>query len=172
MNSAMTLDAIRDFLNDKIAEADVLMQKEESFENEVYVSPYVEVCYMPHKNFLPKEFQVPYILVMMDEENDDGNEDDYSIRLVFGAFGGGYYLDENDNPTTIPDAKGYIDLLNLMDKVKQWLLTTSVIKEKTVVRKPYKKGMYDEENTWPYWYGYSTFIASGIVENHLIRDDW
>jgi len=171
MNSVDTLTTIKDFIQKKIIEKNILMQLEETQNGPQYVNPYVEVCSLPHKNFLPQGFQVPFIVVMLDDEDDNGNENVYSIRLVFGAYGGGYYKDSNGSMTTVPDAKGYIDLLNLMDIVKQWLVTSSIINNKTVISKPYKKGMYNDENTWPYWYGYSTFSAAGVVENYLIHEN-
>ena len=170
MNTVEVLNSIKDFIQEKITEHNILMQQEETNLEEIYVNPYVEVCHMPHKNFMPLDFQVPYVLVMLDEESDDGDDNDIAIRLVFAAYGGGMYIDAEGNQTNIPDAKGYVDLLNLMDRVKQDLVTTAIIKNKTALRKPYKKGMYDTENTWPYWYGFSTFSVVGIVENYLMKE--
>lgn len=153
-----SLQAIRSFLDSNVAQK-ILMQNENAEDPSAegtYVHPTVDVCYFPHRNFEPRQFRVPCILVMLDEDDDRDDGSTTAIRLVFGAYGGGNY---EGAVTGIPDNRGYIDLLNLMEKAKEALLSEGIIIGQCSISRPYKIGMYDTQVTWPYWYGYSIFSA-------------
>lgn len=148
-----TLDALKDlktFIENFVKESEMTFQREESDPPE-YVIPFVQICYFPHKNFTPGLFQSPGVLVSLDEDEDGAQDNSMSIRLICGTYGGGYY-----EGTGIPDAKGYLDLLNLMERLKVALITRYTI-GRGAINKPIQMGMYDTEITWPYWYGYLTF---------------
>jgi hypothetical protein len=160
----VTLDFLKElkkFIQTEVA-SKIKLQKEESDPPE-YVHPYVEICYLPHKNFSPYDFQVPLILISLDDGEDGAESHSISIRLTLATYGGGFYEE-----TKIPDAKGYIDLLNLIEITKQALITKSVINEKGIVERPVSYGMYDTELIYPYWYGYITFTASIQATEYLL----
>jgi hypothetical protein len=66
----------------------------------------------------------------------------------------------------IPTFQGYKDLLNLMTLARQELSKVSVIEGITVMQKPFKWGMYQEQ-PYPYWYGWLTFPVSCAVMEHV-----
>ncbi len=172
----MILTEILKRLQDDIKDIvkDIKLQKEMTdgdYGNEpIYVSPYVEICHTPHKNFLPIGFQVPYIMVCFDDSEDNGQDNHYSIRLNFGVYGGGFYFDADGNETRIPDAKGYIDLLDLMERVKGEILKRGLVGGTSIIL-PYTMGVYEENNTWPYWYGYSQFKVMGLSDQVISPDN-
>ncbi len=148
MTALKALVELKKFIELEVASG-IKLQKEESNE---FVNPVVELVYLPHKNFSPQNFQVPYIYISLDSGADDTEGNSVSVRLTCATYGGGFYED-----TTIPDAKGYIDLINLIELCKNKLIENYVIGGKLTLDMPIKYGMYDTEITWPYWYGYLSF---------------
>ncbi len=148
MTALMALKELKKFLENEVAKK-IKLQKEDSNE---FVNPTVELMYLPHNNFLPQDFQVPYIFVSLDSGTDGADGNAVDVRLTFATYGGGYYKDTN-----IPDAKGYIDLINLLELCKNQLIENYIIGEKLTLDMPMKYGTYDTEVTWPYWYGYLSF---------------
>lgn len=142
-----TLKAIQKFLEDEVA-SDMEFQKEGNPEE--YVNPYVGVMSLPHKNFMPVDFQVPYIIVGLANGIDDTDEAKLTIRITCATYGG-------EIVEGIPDTTGYIDLLNLIDRIKLKLIETAVINGAGTVHKPINYGVYNEQLTYPYWYGYLEF---------------
>jgi len=160
------LKKLKNFLQIEVANK-ILLQKEETEPIE-YVNPYVEICYLPHKNFAPYDFQVPLLLISLDDGEDGANEHTLSIRLTLATYGGGFYKDKDSYDTKIPDAKGYIDLMNFIETTKQALISKSIILETGRIEKPVSYGMYDTELIYPYWYGYITFTASIQATEYLL----
>ena len=126
--------------------------------------PYVEICYLPHKNFTPVGFQTPSVLVCFDGSRDTGRDRMMDVRILCSTYGGGFY-----DSTTIPDAKGYEDLLSLMEWLQTILVTRWTIGRASLNR-PIESGMYDTELSWPYWYGYISFDVPLTVIEYPISD--
>lgn len=159
------LDALKDlktYIEQSLTDANYTLQKEESTE---LVVPYVEICYLPHKNFAPTTFQTPGILICFDETRDTGKERAMGVRILCSTYGGGVY-----EGTNIPDAKGYEDLLNLMEWLQTILATKWTIGRASLIR-PIESGMYDTELSWPYWYGYVSFDVSLTVIEYPLTDE-
>ncbi len=156
------LKSLKVFLESEVADK-IKLQKENS-EPAEYVNPYVEICFLPHKNFSPYDFQVPLILIALDDGSDDANEHSLSVRLMLATFGGGFYPD-----TKIPDAKGYVDLINLIELTRQALINRSIINGAGLIERPVGYGMYDTELIYPYWYGYITFTVSIPATEYLLN---
>lgn len=152
MTALDALISLRDFLKNEVAPT-ILLQKEHSNPAE-YVHPYVSIISLPHKNFMPVNFQVPYILVGLENGDDDTQENSLRIRISCATYGGDLDFQEKNN---IPDEKGYIDLLNLIERIKSKLIDKAIIGGDCVVEKPITYGIYDEQITYPYWYGYLQF---------------
>lgn len=145
------MDALKDlrsYLKGLVKELDIKLQQEGA---ETFVEPYVEICYFPHKNFTPGGFQVPGILISMDRDEDNANDQQLDVRLICSTYGGGYYPESQ-----IPDAKGYEDLINMMERIKIELVNQRTIGRCTI-NKPVEIGIYDTVLSWPYWYGYMEF---------------
>lgn len=159
------LDALKDlkkYIEESLTNANYTLQKEESTD---LVVPYVEICYLPHKNFTPTGFQTPGVIICFDETRDTGKERTMGVRILCSTYGGGFY-----DGTTIPDAKGYEDLLNLMEWLQTALVTKWTIGRASLIR-PIESGMYDTELSWPYWYGYVAFDVSLTVLEYPLSDE-
>ena len=140
--------------------------QQEETDPALYVTPYVVQCYLPHKNFTPVNFQVPGILIALDTAEDTGQENTLDIHLICMTYGGGVY-----EGTQIPDASGYKDLLNMMERIKTALVTQQAI-GRSGLRKPIVSGMYDSELSWPYWYGYLRFSLDIPVTEYPMRGEY
>lgn len=154
MTAVDALKMLQAFVKKEVANTIFLRKEGLSTEEPEYVHPYVALISLPHKNFMPVNFQVPYILIGIAGDNDDADEHILNIRMQFATFGGDIQFKENAN---IPDSGGYIDLLNLIERTKEKLINAAVINGGGVVNKPLTSGIYDEQLSYPYWYGYLTF---------------
>ena len=164
MTALQALKDIKKLIEDEVA-SKVKLQKEKSNPAE-YVHPYVALLSMPHKNFIPSNCQVPYIMIGVETESDDGEEHELNVLIQFATFGGGYY----DRELMIPDDKSTIDLLNVIELTKQALLTQTVIGSCSVDR-PMTSGIYSEMLTYPYSYGYLAFkVQLAVFEYPMYRN--
>jgi hypothetical protein len=89
----------------------------------------------------------------VDDAEDDGQEDDLTIRISFVVWNPGF---QDDNKKLTNDFEGYRDLVNLIELTKHELKVKRIIQNKITVRYPIKRGMYQEQ-PYPYWYGWITF---------------
>lgn len=174
MTARDTLDALQAYLKEKVADQILLQRELEQGEESAprkkdsYVHPTVPIIRLPHQNFNPEGFQVPFLAVCFDSDDDGEDEHTMDIRLVAGVYGGGNYEGDID-PDGIPDNKGYLDLINLMEKAKLELLSAGIIGGACRVYKPVSMKIYDtEEDTWPYWYGNITFAVSLPITPEMI----
>lgn len=154
MTAVEALTALKEFIEEEVASTILLQKEGHATADPEYVHPYVALLTLPHKNFMPVNFQVPYILIGLANGTDSANEHPLSIQIQFATFGGDIMFKETAN---VPDSSGYIDLLNLIERTKEKLIQAAVIKECGVVNKPMLYGIYSEQITYPYWYGYMTF---------------
>ena len=149
MTALEALIALKKYLEEEVAPS-ILLQKEYSDPPE-FVHPYVSIITLPHKNFVPANFQVPHILIGLVQGDDNTDENALQIRIACATYGGSVGFQEENN---IPDEKGYIDLLTLLERIKLKLVEDTIINGNCVVEKPIQYGVYDEQITYPYWYGY------------------
>lgn len=154
MTAVNALNDLKKFIEDKVAKSFLLRKEGLTTEKPEYVHPYVALISLPHKNFMPVNFQVPYILVGLALDTEGANDHSLSVRIQFATYGGNIMFKETAN---IPDSSGYLDLLNLMERTKEKLINAAVINGAGVVDRPITSGIYDEQVTYPYWYGYMTF---------------
>lgn len=154
MTVVEALQALKKFIEQEVASKILLQKESDAMSEPEYVHPYVELITLPHKNFTPVNFQVPYILIGLANGTDGAEEHPLNIQIQFATYGGNIVFKETAN---IPDSSGYINLLNLIELTKQKLVQEAVINECGVVNKPIMYGIYSEEITYPYWYGYLTF---------------
>lgn len=161
MTDNTILEALKKRLKEQVA-SQIELQKppteEESTVEYVNVNPYVCTGYLPPKNFLPEGYDVPCIIVGLDEGVDDGNDASLQIKLTFATYGAGQYA----GGELIPDMEGYKDLLSLMTLTRQNICTNPLIENLVTIQKPIRWGMYSEQ-PWPYWYGYMTFSVNSAV---------
>lgn len=166
MTALEALRSLKSFIEREVASG-IELQKENSYPPE-FVNPYVSIITLPHKNFMPVNFQIPHILIGVENGTDDTDEHILRIRISCATFGGDVAFEEQNN---IPDEKGYLDLLTLLERIKAKLINEAIIEGDCVVERPVTYGIYDEQLTYPFWYGYLQFaVQIPIVEAKLSEE--
>lgn len=163
MTALDTLKALKKFIQTEVAEEMKLLK--EHTENE-YVHPNVFMMTVPHKNFVPVDFAVPFILVGLSEGADDGDENTLNIRIMCSTYTSGVY----DNELKLPSEKGYLDLMNLLERIKLKLTEKAVINGQGTVTKPINYGVYTEQLTYPFNYGYLTFGVQIPINEYPMKE--
>lgn len=121
------------------------------------VNPQVFIGWIPPKNFIPDNYDIPSILVMSDGGEDDFSEASVNIRLTIGTYDPGTTKDEGIDI----NCKGYKDILNIIAKIRLALSHEVVINNCGPIQQPITWGMYEEQN-YPYWHGYMQFKVSSV----------
>lgn len=166
MTDTTILTALQAFLQQYVAPRIQLQKPSEDASAYELVHPAVHIGWIPPKNFLPEgmESEIPCMVVGMDDGQDSGEEASLRIRISFVVYNPGTY--DMDGKLT-PNFQGYQDLLNLITLARQELSRNMVIEGVTSLQKPFKWGMYTEEQPYPYWYGWLTFEASCAVMRYV-----
>lgn len=150
-------DALRDVQLQRPADGERLDQYE-------LVTPAVHIGWVPPGSIIPSgsgdRIRVPCVVVGADEV--DADEESTEIQLMFTAvvFDPGHQVrGENGSLGWAANFDGYVNLLNLLDRLRARILRDRRIAGKyrvasTVVLKTY------EEQPWPYWYGYLKLTAT------------
>lgn len=166
MTENEVLNALADFIKSVTSDMK-LVKGGDKHENDL-VPPAIYVGWIPPKNYLTEYgYDIPCVIVGMDEAEDDGQDAKMGIRLTFGVYSPGTI---NSESQMIPDVKGYIELLHLMTRVRVSLLNQTFINGKCEVNKPVKWGMF-EEQLWPYWHGWMMFDTPLVVQRTQNRYD-
>jgi len=157
MTDLVVLSAISEFIKENTR--DLLLEKppeKGQSGSPERVPPAVYEGYIPPKNYLDEYgYDVPVVLIGIDGGEDSGDDASLKIRITCGTYSSGAVNNQGEFRF---DSKGYSELLYLMGKIKNLLFTANVIKKQTVVKKPLRWGLY-EEQLWPYWHGWITFEA-------------
>ena len=159
------LKSLKNYIESEIC-AKLLLQSEN---DEEYVKPNCYIMHLPNTNFNPQSYTVPFLAVELDNAEDDVENNTLDIRLTIATYGGGYYLDADENKTDIPDGNGYIDLINAIELTKQALLKNPTMDGAGTILKPFNYGTYDVDAPFPYWYGFIKFKAE-IPNNDYILE--
>lgn len=161
MTDNRVLGAIKEFLQEKISpEFKLKKPSEDNIINDNYelVNPAVYIGWVPPKNYLNEYgYDVPSLLVMEDGGEDSGQDADIDIRIGIATYDPG--------SSTIPDFKGYKDLLNIIQRIRIEIVKSAVIAGITTVEKPIKWGMYEEQQ-YPYWHGWISFKVRTVPLNY------
>lgn len=152
ITAVYALKGLKKFIEEKVA-SQMMLPKELTNPVE-YVHPYVSLITLPHKNFMPINFQVPHILIGLTDGSEDASEGRLSIRIACATYTGDIQFKDEAN---IPDDTGYIDMLNMLERIKSELVHAGVIEGVCRVDREMSYGIYDEQLTYPYWYGYLSF---------------
>ncbi|AUN08962.1 hypothetical protein CF081_19685 [Clostridium botulinum] len=167
MTDSIVLSALKKFLDEKVCK-DVKLEKppeDLNIEDGDYklVNPATYIGWIPPKNYLTEYgYDIPSILIMEDGGEDNGDEGTINIRLGIATYDPG---DTTELGIEI-NSKGYKDLLNLITKIRIELAKSMVIEEKTIIEKPIKWGMYEEQQ-FPYWHAWITFTATILPLNYI-----
>lgn len=166
MTDNRILEAIKKFIVENVA-SKIKLEKPSTdgrLEGEyALVNPAVYVGWIPPKNYLDEYgYDIPSLLIMEDGGEDSTDEAFLNIRIGIATYDPGYTSPEGE---TTPNVKGYIDLLNLITRIRLELARMAVIEETTSIQKPIKWGLYEEQK-YPYWHGWITFQASAVPVNY------
>lgn len=162
MHDDLILNLIKEFLFKNVAQKVKFKKPNENFCVEEYydnddieqqsekVNPKVFIGWIPPKNNPLNDYDVPSIVVMADNGEDDGKEAFLKIRLGITTFDPG----EQSDTDLVADYSGYRDILNLITRIRMEL--SNALIGNLSIEKPIKWGMYEEQQ-YPYWCGYITF---------------
>lgn len=160
MNDIEILNAIVKFFKDNVSKDLKLKKPPENHKIEgeyELVNPAVYKGWIPPKNYLDEYgYDVPSIIVMIDDGSDDNESADLSIRIKIIAYDPG---ETKEDGTVAPNVLGYIDLLNIITKIRIELSQNPIILEKVNINKPIKWSM-DKEQSYPYWSADLSFNVS------------
>lgn len=161
MSSNSILEALKAFLNENVTPGITLQKPNDNDVNDYkLVHPQVYIGWIPPKGYLPNEMDsmIPCLVVGYDENSDDGEGVEFNIRISAVVYKPGTYdLQGSEVVKYTPSFEGYQDLLNLLDRTKAELIKTRIIKNMATVQLPIRQGMYQQEQPYPYWYGWISF---------------
>lgn len=120
------------------------------------VNPTVYKGWIPLKNLEEYTYSIPSIVVMLDEGIDDNSDSTLNIRLKIATYDPG---ETQKNGEVNLNGKGYMDLLNIMTKIRLELSQNPIIEDKISVNKPIKWSM-DSQQSYPYWTANMSFTVS------------
>lgn len=98
------------------------------------------------KNYTADDYEsnFPCVIVKLDDMTDtEENSREHSsvkVNILAGVY------DES------PECQGYIDLLNLQEHIRKWLLEERVLARKFLLKMPMTSHL-DESETWPVYFG-------------------
>jgi hypothetical protein len=95
----------------------------------------------------PEDFEAnfPCVVVKLDEGTDKEENAADATRIIVRVLVGVY----DDNP----DCRGYRDVMNIMETIRQDLLTARYLERKYKLEMPFKWYLF-EDQPWPVFFGY------------------
>jgi hypothetical protein len=142
-----------------------LLEKAESQPGDERVPSNITVGYAPPRNADMSQYNqgynAPCVIVGVGENggSDDGKEASIPVMITVGTYSPG--TTDEFGPVMLNN-EGYIDLINLIERIRHVLLSRTVLKRTTIDR-PVAWGMYPDQ-PYPYWYGWLSFDAKVAVE--------
>lgn len=130
MNVVLALQSLKKFI-------------ESELEGDVTTVPAVHIGYLPKKTHVNvEENEFPFVILRPLEGEDSDHETGFAtIKLLFG--------------TKSDDDEGFIDVLNVMERVRIALLKKRVLDQRYRLELPYK-WKFHEEQPEPEWIGEAT----------------
>lgn len=175
MSTMAILEAVQAFLQEKVTPTIKLQKPNDSNVMEYsLVNPRVHVGWIPPKGYLPEgmESAIPCLIIGMDDASKD-NMEEYNLRISAAVYSPGLHApNESGKIIYTPDFQGYQDLINLIDRTVRTLEENPIIGGKGAVRDPIKWGIYQQEQPYPYWYGWITLTVArpSIPSADIVRD--
>lgn len=177
-NTILTiLHEYQKFIEKKLIESSYQLPKappigEQGIKKPKHVTPAVTTGCLPHANFSlygaenTEFFQAPYILVGFDDSSYDHAESAIQLLIQVCCYSSSSYVQDEDNELydlDIPDNKAFEDCLNLLEWIKNNIISEGVIAGTTVDR-PIRLGSYNsKELTYPYSFGYLSFPINTVI---------
>ena len=105
-----------------------------------------------------RKHNVPCLYVCADEASDESDNEPMTIniRIVAVCWNPGTFTEELERKI---DGVGYYDLINLLERAKQYIKTNRSFCDKAVLNGGVRLSVY-EEQPYPYWYGWLSFQVS------------
>ena len=113
--------------------------------------------FIPPKKREDEPFQ-DYVLVSLGDGSQESEESTQQVIVTFGA---------EDCPSCgASDYQGYRDVVNMIEKVKQYLLRRRIVGGKFELRLP-MQWVFPEEENYPYYFGglLMSFTIPGMTED-------
>jgi hypothetical protein len=164
MSSVSFLNEIKRFLEEKVSPS---IRLQAPSDDDVYrydlVNPSVFIGWVPPKGMIPEGIKTPFpcMIVGLDDGEAEKEKKTYAIRISVAVYSPGLHKIENGQMTYSPDFNGYVDLLNLIDRTVNILMKEGVTHFEMSENVAW--GIYQQEQPYPYWYGFITFKASEKV---------
>lgn len=161
MSTVKVLSEIKDFLKEKVT-PNIKLRLPDDNDTTLYtlVEPNTFVGWVPPKGYLPEgmEYNIPCIVVGLDDAEDNNEKSSYGIRLTFAVYSQMFSRNKFDTnaDNVYTNFDGYAELLNFIDLAKSKLRKDTIINKYIKIDSSIKWGMYAEQPL-PYWYGYMTF---------------
>ncbi|MCI1965883.1 MAG: hypothetical protein LKJ17_07105 [Oscillospiraceae bacterium] len=160
--TASLLKLIQKWLENHIT-ADRLQLKQPRKDNAIgsYVlsPPAVHVGLVPPNGIIDPTagLRIPCLVIGAAESDSDGDE----TRIALQVTGIVYDPGTQDGTASLnPNFDGYLTLMNLLDRVRQWVTREDGVADLFQLAGGVKLTPY-EEQPWPYWYGFLTFTVTG-----------
>jgi hypothetical protein len=174
------LHAYQKYIEAELVAADYKLAKappidKQGIDKPAFVIPVVTTGCLPHANFslygaTNEFFQAPYIMVGFDDNNEDYEEAVIQLLIQVCCYSTASYItDETDERFNldIPDNKAFEDCINLLEWIKQRLISKGSIAGSTIDR-PIRTGSYNtKELTYPYSFGYLSVPVNMVPQNTL-----
>lgn len=166
------LDDVKEFIESKVACKFKLEKPPDDDLIDVEyqtVNPNVFVGWLPPKGYIDTH-DIPSIIIMGDSGEEDEDDNVINIRLAIATYDIGQTTKVNNELNTKLNSKGYIDLVNIIEKIKQEINLNRVL-EHVTLELPIKWGLY-EEQAFPYWYAWVSFKASIPLKTTQFTDNY
>lgn len=172
------INAYKKFIEDELEKDNYLLVKappmgQNGKINPTSVIPSVTTGCLPHANFSldgadNEFFQAPYIMVGMDDYGADYDETSLQILIQACCYSSSSYVTDQTSELydlNIPDNRAFEDCLNLLEWMKNKIMSQGLIAG-TSVDRPIRVGSYNsKELTYPYSFGYLTFPVNTVTHD-------
>ncbi|MVB11076.1 hypothetical protein CAFE_17780 [Caprobacter fermentans] len=160
--TASSLKLIQKWLSDHIAADGMQLkqsQKDNKIGNYVLAAPAVHIGLVPPNGVVDPAagLRVPCLVIGAAESDSDAEETRITLQITAIVYDPG----TQDGPASlVPNFDGYLTLINLLDRVREWVMKEDGAAGCFSLEGGVKLTPY-EEQPWPYWYGFLTFTVSG-----------
>lgn len=167
--SVMELNLLNEFLKSNVANT-IKLQKPSDDNIELYeiVNPSVHTGFIPPKGYLPEDMEtsIPCLVVGSDDGSNEPDSTSMDIRISVAVYSPGEHISNGESVAFKPSFKGYIDLMNVIDRTVSVLMKNPIIAQKISLNRKITWGAY-EEQPYPYWYGWIRFSISTAPQEYV-----
>lgn len=160
--SASALRLIQKWLEGHIEEDQIMLKRPQAGNKAGgynLAAPAVHLGLVPPDSILDPDgdIRIPCLVVGISESNGDSEEELLNLRITAIVYDPG--TQSVGTAALEPNFEGYTILLNLLDRVRAWVLREDGAAKRFQLEGSVKLSPY-EEQPWPYWYGSLSFMVS------------